>query len=244
MKGDQLALAVQLPQTPCFDNFFAGPNAEIVLALRAGFETGAVPAIWLYGAAGAGKSHLLQAAILHAGADALYAPLRTMRLPDEGPFDAFADVPLLALDDVETAASHQGMALHLLRLIDQRRLRRLPMLLSAEAAPSRIPVATPDLRTRFSGMALLGLKPLRESDRRELLHLHAQARGLDLADETMAWLLAHLRRDPSTLIAALERLDQATLSAKRRPTLLFVQQALSSFASPSHAPTSERTSSG
>lgn len=244
MKGDQLALAVQLPQTPCFDNFFAGPNADVVQALRPAPGAAPLLAAWLFGAPGAGKSHLLRAAVLAAGAGALYVPLGKIRLPEDAPFDAFAQAPLLALDDVEAAASDRGTALHLLRLIDQRRLGRLPLLLSAAAAPARIEVATPDLRTRFSGMALLGLKPLRESDRRELLNLHAQARALDLSADTVAWLLAHLRRDPGTLIEALERLDQATLSAKRRPTLPFVQQALASLVASSPGLSSGRTSSG
>jgi DnaA family protein len=92
--------------------------------------------------------------------------------------------------------------------------------------PARLVDPLPDLRTRLEAMALLGLKPLREDDRRELLRLHATQRGLELAEEVVAWLLARLRRDAGTLIAALDQIDRACLSAKRRPTLPFVQQVL------------------
>jgi DnaA family protein len=40
------------------------------------------------------------------------------------------------------------------------------------------------------------------------------------------WLLSHLPRDPHTLIAALDRLDQASLAEQRRLTLPFAQQVV------------------
>jgi DnaA family protein len=99
-------------------------------------------------------------------------------------------------------------------------------------APARLAGISADLRSRLEAMALLGLKPLRESDRRELLRLHARQRGLDLPDEVVDWLIARLRRDAGTLIAALDEIDRASLSAKRRATLPFVQQVLTPLLQP------------
>lgn len=230
MKGAQLALPVQLAQAPTFDNYFAGPNADALQALHDFVHARTLPAIWLYGASASGRTHLLRAAVEVAGPGAVYRR--------GGVEAADAEVPLLALDDVDAQVAADASALALLRVIDRRRARDLPLLLAAGAAPARIAVALPDLRTRLEAMLLLGLKPLRESDRRELLRLHAAGRGLDLPDDAATWLLAHLRRDAGTLIAALDAIDRAALSAKRRPTLPFVQQLLSP------APASGRTSSG
>jgi DnaA-homolog protein len=58
------------------------------------------------------------------------------------------------------------------------------------------------------------------------VRLQAQQRGLELPDDVVAWLIVRLRRDAGTLIGALEEIDRASLSAKRRPTLPFVQQTL------------------
>lgn len=223
MKGSQLALPVQLSQAPAFDTFFAGPNAEIVEALRQiATRRSPVPAAWIYGAGASGKSHLLQAAVAAAGEGAVYRPaaIETDRLA------ALGDAPLLALDDVEDALGDEARALTLLRLVDQRRERGQPLLLAGNVAPARLIGISPDLRSRLEAMALLGIKPLREDDRRELVRLQAQRRGLELPEDVVAWLIARLRRDAGTLIAALEEIDRATLSAKRRPTLPFVQQAL------------------
>lgn len=230
MKGAQLALPVQLSQVPAFDNFFSGPNADVVASLQGMASLHGLPAAWLYGATASGKSHLLRATVALAGPRALYAagPYESAALAD------WKDANLLALDDVEALTAHEDSAIALLRLIDHRRQHGLPLLLAAGVPPVRLLNSPlPDLRTRLEAMALLGLKPLREDDRRELVRLHAAQRGLELPEDAMAWLLAHLRRDAGTLIAALEEIDRACLSAKRRPTLPFVQQALAPLLQPS-----------
>lgn len=221
MRGDQLALPVQLAQTPSFDSFFPGPNADVVAALRRCARAEGLPAVWLYGAPGNGKTHLLRAAVLAAGSDATFVSLR-----GGGASLPASPSGLLAMDDVDAAVSEAGLALPLLRLIDQRRAQGLPTLLAAGAAPARLRVALPDLLTRLGAMALLGLKPLQEDDRQALLRLQAEARGMELSPEVTAWLLNHLPRDAGSLIDALETLDRATLRAQRRPTLPFVLQAL------------------
>lgn len=223
MKGAQLALPVQLAQLPTFDTFFAGPNREIVEALR-GIAAGRspIPAAWLYGAASAGKTHLLKAAVAVAGEGAAYRSGAV----EADQLAALQDVPLLALDDVDEALGDEVRALTLLRVIDQRRQQGRPLLMAGDVAPARLSDVSPDLRSRLEAMALLGIKPLREDDRRELVRLQAQQRGLDLPEDVVAWLIARLRRDAGTLISALEEIDRASLSAKRRPTLPFVQQTL------------------
>lgn len=237
MKGAQLALPVQLSQVPSFDNFFAGPNAEAVASLRQLAPGSAIPAIWIYGGIATGKTHLL-----HAAASAIGG--QVLNLSESGAAArANVQAPLIAFDDLDQTVSDPDGALWLLRLIDQRRAQGLPLLFAAGAPPSRLAVALPDLLTRLEAMAVLGLKPLRELDRRELLRLHADARGLDLPADASAWLLAHLRRDAGSLIAALEELDRAALSAKRRPTLPFVQQVLGPKIQPSLALENGRTSS-
>lgn len=223
MKGSQLALPVQLSQAPTFGTFFAGPNLEIVEALRdMAAARSPIPAVWLYGAAATGKTHLLKATVSAAGADAVYASACL----DPVALGALQDAAFVALDDTAKALDDEVRAMTLLRLIDQRRQSGRPLLLSGGVAPARLTDISPDLRSRLEAMALLGLKPLREDDRRELVRLQAQQRGLELTDDVVSWLIARLRRDAGTLIAALEEIDRASLSAKRRPTLPFVQQAL------------------
>jgi DnaA-homolog protein len=64
----QLALGISPPPQPTLDNFVPGANAELVARLR-DFQAGDFPEgiLYLWGEAGSGKSHLLQAcAGMHA----------------------------------------------------------------------------------------------------------------------------------------------------------------------------------
>ena len=95
----QLALA----DHASFDTFVSGSNAAAVEHVR-NLAQGGADTVWLWGAEGAGKSHLLQAACraaTEAGRRAMYVPL-----PAVSPA-ILADlehVDLLAVDDVHTVA--------------------------------------------------------------------------------------------------------------------------------------------
>ena len=76
----QLALGVRLRAEAVFDSFAPGENSEVLTALR---SANATP-LWLWGAHGSGKTHLLQAVCAAAGDTAAYFPLdRSLGLPSE-----------------------------------------------------------------------------------------------------------------------------------------------------------------
>lgn len=222
MRGEQLALGVLLSPTPDFHNFFAGPNGETCEALRRMTRRQGLLAACVVGGGGSGKTHLLRAAVAAAAEGSAYRSLRDGLCPSA--FAGIEEAPLLALDDVETM--DDAAALSLLRLIDGRRARELPLIVSSGTSPLHLDDLLPDLRTRLSAMALLSLKPLHDTDRRALLHLQAAERGLELPEEVSRWLLAHLPRDAGSLIATLDRLDRAALSLQRRLSVPLVQQVL------------------
>ena len=100
----QLPLALPADPPPAFTNFVDGRNAEVVAALQALAVGGrAQRAIYLWGAPGAGKTHLLRALQEAAG------PARAPLLGPESPLAEFtpaaADVPsspyLLLIDDCD-----------------------------------------------------------------------------------------------------------------------------------------------
>lgn len=221
MRGEQLPLGVQLSQSPGFDNFFTGPNAEVCEALRRMAQRRGLMAACVVGASSSGKTHLLQAAVAAAAEGSVYRGLCDVRVSG---LAGVEDAPLLALDDVDAAGADRALAL--LRLVDARRTRGLPLLVSSSTSPMHLDTLLPDLRTRLSAMALLTLRPLNDHDRQQLLQLLAVERGLELPEEVSRWLLAHLARDAGTLIATLDRLDRAALSLQRRLSVPFVQQVL------------------
>jgi len=226
VKGLQLPLGVQLSDAASFESYHAGPNREIVEALRALAADGGPPLLFLFGPPASGKTHLLQA-LTRAAARArscAYLPLAQFGGDAADALEGFDRADLVCVDDVDALPSDGALAL--LRLLDQVRAHGGRCVCAAAAPPERLGIALPDLRTRLSAAAIYGLKPLGDADREQLLLDRARARGLDLPTDAARALLARLPRDAGSLVAAIERLDRDLLSAQRRLTLSFVQQWL------------------
>ncbi|MFA5938492.1 MAG: DnaA regulatory inactivator Hda [Sinimarinibacterium sp.] len=221
MKGAQLPLAVQLRDAASFDSYFAGPNAEAVTALRELQQP-----VLLYGPCGSGRTHLLQAACrLHGGA---YLSLAEAAAFGPDILDGYAAAPGLYLDDIDNVLAERAWCIALLRLTDALRASGRRFALSADAGPERLDIALGDLRTRLSQCLVLGLRPLDDAQRAQLLQLRAQKRGLDLPAEVIRWLLNTQARDVASLLDALDVLDRGSLTAKRRVTLPLAQALLAS----------------
>ena len=100
----QLALAIGLPDHSLFETFHAGPNAAAVDRLRAVAERSAEPVLWLWGAAGTGKTHLLQAACAAAARrerQSVYLPLGQLRELGADVLAGWHTCDLVCVDDVD-----------------------------------------------------------------------------------------------------------------------------------------------
>ena len=73
---------------------------------------------------------------------------------------------------------------------------------------------------------VIALHPLTDEGRLEALKLRAECRGFELPGKTGRYLLNHYRRDMASLCAMLDRLDRASLAARRRLTVPFVKTIL------------------
>ena len=58
------------------------------------------------------------------------------------------------------------------------------------------------------------------------MHDYARRRGLRMAEDVVAYLLTHLKRDMATQIAVVDALDRYSLEQKRPVTLPLVREAL------------------
>lgn len=219
MIGRQLPLPVQLRDGVGFESFHAGPNAEALAAVR---DSGTN--VFLFGPPASGKTHLLQSLARERGA--AYLPLRDLRALGPDAIQGHEAAATLCADDVDAVTGDRDWCIALLRLHDALRARGGRTVYAAKARPERMELVLPDLRTRLSACAAFGLHALGDEDLRALLQQRARARGLELPEDAARWLLATQARDAGSLLGALDRLDRASLSAKRRLTLPFVQSVL------------------
>jgi DnaA family protein len=221
----QLPLALALDDHASFGTFVSGGNVAAVEHLRS-LAAGGADTVWLWGAAGAGKSHLLQAACRAATA----AQRRAMyvALPAASPA-ILADlehVELLALDDVQSVAGDLAWEQPLFVILNAFLSRHGSLLLAANAPAAQCGFRLADLASRGAGAVTYRLAPLADDERAAALRLHASARGLELDAAAAEFLLKRVPRDMSALIQWLARLDRASLSAQRRLTIPFIRAQL------------------
>ena len=225
MKGQQLALAVALPDPQDFEHFHAGPNDSAVQTLRALLDTADGSSLLLHGPAGSGKTHLVQALLKEArasGIRSLLLDLETLGTTSR----ALDATPLLCIDGLDATPLAEPQSLALIRLIDSRRQRAVSTLITARKPATQLTLPRPDLLTRLSAYASFGLKPLSDDDRIGLLRLRASTRGLNLSLEVASYLLKHLPRDVASLLTAVDKLDEASLATQRGLTIPLVQATL------------------
>lgn len=210
----QLTLDLIRPLTPSLDNFVVGRNAEALAALRAVAAGHGEAFVYLWGEAGAGRSHLLSA---------LAAARRSAFASASIDVPVFSDPAALYLvDDVD--AREDDAQQRLFVLMNEVRAHPAAALVAAGSAPpAQLPLRD-DVRTRLAWGLVYQVHALSDDEKAQALEAHARSRGFALPADVMAYILTHMPRDMRTLVAILEALDAYALSAKRPITVPLVRE--------------------
>lgn len=220
----QLPLGVRLQDRALFDSFLTGANGQALAAAQA-LAAGSDSLLYLHGIEAAGKSHLLQA-MCAACAGAAYLPLRTLRALAPEALEGLAGLPLVAIDDPEAIAGEMPWEQRLFSLYNECMAAGTRIAVAARVPAVALPLALPDLRSRLAAMPHFALRPLDEAQQRSALLARAAARGIQLPEDAVQYLQRRFARDMASLSDILERLDAASLEAKRPLTLPFVRSVL------------------
>ena len=222
----QLPLSVRLRDTARFASYVPGRNAEVVSLLAKG-ERAAPRVLWLWGRAGTGKTHLLQAACAAAGergGSATYLDLEAAAEPAW--LEGCEALDLVCLDGLDAAVGDAAWSAAIFRLHTLMQDGAGRLYVTSTQPPASIGFQLPDLRSRLLASSVHQLHELDEPGQVEALQLRARQRGLELSDDA-AWYLVHrLPRDMHSLFGVLDHLDQASLAAQRRLTIPFLREAL------------------
>ena len=221
----QLPLGVRLLDRAVFDSFVPGANALALGAARALAAGEGAGLLYLHGVDGAGKSHLLQA-ICAAVPGAAYLPLATLRELGPDVLSGLAGLPLVAVDDPQQVADLPEWERQLFTLYNDCVVAGTRLAVAAAVPAVDLPLALPDLRSRLAAMPHYAVRALDEAQQREALRARAAARGILLPEETLQYLQRRFTRDMASLHALLEKLDVASLEAKRPLTVPFIRQVL------------------
>jgi DnaA family protein len=222
----QLALPLQLADHAVFGSFLDSGNETLVATLVSLAEGRSGQGCWLWGPAATGKTHLLQAVCDQAGDRSIYLPMDMLSAAGPGILEGLGDREIVCIDDVERVAGSDDWELALFTLFNDLDAGNGQLVVSASAAPRECGFGLADLASRMSRLPVFQLRSLDEENLAAALQLRAGHRGLELPDETAAYLLKRSRRDMDSLYNLLDKLDLEALRAQRRLTIPFVRDVL------------------
>ena len=225
----QLPLDFEFNNELTLESFVAGSNREALNALQNIATEGTGFYVYLWGANGVGKSHLLQAvcqriasagdavALLHLELHEQYAPQM---------LEGLENLALVCIDNIHAIAGSTDWEEALFHLFNRMYDKKTPLVISATNPPAQLDIKLPDLKSRLAWGLVLQLRSLSDEQKITVLQKRAHIRGMELNDEVGRYLLTRYSRDMGSLIDILDILDEASLSEQRRLTIPFVRQQL------------------
>lgn len=224
----QIPLPIGFVAAPTFANFLPGPNEAALAQLwavagRLQDATGAAqPApLYLWGPAGSGKTHLLQALVAHTQALGMASACFDAQTPQ--PWHWSPDWQLVTIDRCEaldSAAQQAAFALFI-----EAATHGTQLVLAGRLPPVDLPLRD-DLKSRLAWGHILALQPLGDADTRAALQKEAQHRGLLLPDEVLDYLLTRVERNLGYLMRLLDALDAYALAEGRHITVPLARSLL------------------
>jgi len=220
----QIPLPLAIAPHARFDTFVAGANDAVVARLTARV---AGEVIWLWGASGIGKTHLLQAACAAEPERAMYLPLDASGGLNPSVLDGLGELAVIAIDDLDVVAAEPAWNQALFALYNQQQDLGGRLIIAASSPPNAIDFDLLDLASRLRASIVYRLEPLDDIGLLQALQRQAEARGLELSEAAGRYLLSRVRREMGGLATWLEQLDRAALASQRKLTVPLIREALS-----------------
>jgi DnaA family protein len=215
----QIPLAIGSEPIRSFESYVPGANAPALAHLRA-LTQQAAP-VYLWGPAGVGKTHLLQALVGQVQRQG--GRVSWFSAEDTVPWQFEERDALIVLDGCDRFDAEQQQAAF--ALFVEATTHGIPIAAAGHVPPVDLPLRD-DLRTRLGWGHIFAIAPLSEPEARAALRREADRRGLFLSDDVMSYLLTHFARDLKHLMALLDRLDEFALVHKRAITVPLLKQML------------------
>lgn len=221
MKQLLLDINAEIPQT--LDTFVVGQNAEAAQLLHLFSQrtpsTFGERAVYLWGEAGAGKSHLLRA--LANATTARYIDATT----SVAQMEFSSKVSLYLLDDCQNMdESQQIAAFNLFNQVKENKA----FFVAAGSLPPAILTVREDLRTRLGWGLIYQIHGLTDEDKIAALEGAALARGITIPAGVLPYLINHYQRDMPTLTNMVDALIHFSLETKRPITLPLLRELIAS----------------
>ena len=219
---NQLGLPISLNTSMLLESFVA--NKELLRLINQLFVDENSLEVFIYGASGQGKTHILQGAVMKAldlDKNAIYIdcsepfPEHILDFIDQINFISFDNVHLISSKNQEIFFD----------LYNQARQSQILILVSADSLPSDLEVMK-DIKTRLSLAAVYKLEELNDETIMRVIDSQMSQRNLSINLGVYEYLFKNYSRDLKLLLETLNDLDKASLQAKKAISIPFIRKFL------------------
>ena len=226
--ASQLPLGIRLNDEATFANFLVSSgNRQLFDVLTS--TSPSVQLIYLWGAEGSGRSHLLQA-LCHryseSGASALYLPLLSRH--DFAPqiLEHSHALSVICVDDLDAVATDSIWQEAMFHCFNEAAESNVLFVVTASRAPRDLDLSLADLRSRMQKGLIFQLQAADDGFKKQILQHRANSRGISLSDQVCDYILQRADRSLAGLIAVLERLDSESFQRQRRLTVPLIRDVM------------------
>lgn len=238
-RGPQMPLTVDYT----FEQFVVGPSNRLAHAACQAVcnQPGVLyNPLFLHGPSGVGKTHLLQATcceLLRRNPDAhiVYVTCETfvndfVRAIETGEMvefrNAVREADMLVIDDVQFLGNRESTQEELFHTFNVLYQARRQLILSADSAPTEIPILEDRLVSRFNWGLVTRLDVPNRETRHAILQKKARLRGCEVPDDLLDFIAEKISSNIRLLEGALTKLISLTQIGGKPMTLDTAQEVL------------------
>ena len=219
---NQLGLPISLDSKMLLDNFLG--NRQLLEFITQLYVNNSRAEIFVYGARGLGKTHLLQGTALRVLSDqqsAMYIDCYNA-LPGHV-LESIEQLNWISIDNIDAINNNEQNLFF--DLYNRAKQATVSMLISGSDLPSELGVMN-DLKTRLGLATIFQLQPLDDELTMSVLNNQMVDRNLSIDSKVYEYLFKYYSRDVKVLLTAIDDLDKASLQVKQSITIPFVRKTL------------------
>lgn len=225
----QLSLGLELTDGTTFNNFIVGRNEELVRLLQSFATLKSDRYLYIWGAKGSGKSHLLQAvcqSVIEAQNSVIYVNLAEASTYSECILEGLETLSLVCIDNIQAVAGQSNWENALFILYDSILSNGGRLLIAGDDHPNQLGFQLSDLVSRLCWGQAIKVQPLEDHGLISAMQQRAAVAGLELPEEVSQFILNRITRDMNALSEVFATLNHASLVEQRKLTVPFVKKTL------------------
>ena len=176
-----------------------------------------------------GKSHLLQSLCNfynEIGKTAFYLPIKTALDYDPSVLDSINKIDLVCIDDIDFVAKNEEWERAIFNLINQCQQSNSRIIFSVADSIDIAGFNLSDLLSRLKKLLKYNVANLDDEGIEAALNLIIEHNSINIGDKEVNYILNHAKRDIAYLKQIIFKLDEYSLSTKKKITIPLIKEII------------------